>query len=765
MEATRIELIMKFIILLAFIASAPFTLTKEVPDAGNEKSTKATGIELSDLETNVKVPHVSLRGLRHEQRAHSRNGTSDCKPVRIDFSSAGDGTLLQHGDYVKDDWYEAFGMTIEAAATKRGYTPSGKARIFDTSFVPSEDPDLNSPNENCPTPGPGVGAAGGQGKPGENCNPEGEGNVLIIQESKKIAPNDNAYGGSFTFTFDRPKEGIKIGLMDIDAVEESYFTIFTTDGSSIKQDISGLGDNSIQEETIVMEDVRRISLTVSNSAGVRYVEFCGDDVAAPPSSPSPSPTLSASPLPAGPFVYFRSAAWDDASNPCSHPDECRTKIAIEDTHWVTHRFKVHESTGLVVTSVGGAFVTADIEVTMFAAISRLESATDYPDYKRWRLPNSIQDKDVVAVQTFTIPSNTHPRTTGETEIPLTAKLEPGWYALTFGTNLLGVEPLSDYFLSMVLLAFDLEEEQTYFNFHPSRNYIVDSGHRNEGLFVVKGVFPVDGCYMSMDLVDDGGNSAQGWLAPNLIGLDWFYRSNGSYEMSFVAYISGDCPEIGSVRLELKGQDGNTDHSQCERVPPYALFGDDTEGSLSTFTPAFGDKTIVATTFTGTSCQSDTTVNTHLLNVEFWWTTFWTTPSSWEASDVLQIILVRTENRAELCELSRHFTINVAKLPSDLAIEARFKHDFDPKSPDRKLGLKFELDEKDSPIQESQPYAVDISNVARTDTATGGYPPLPPHLLEVSIIETKGGTEFFRGKYSFFVVHDTSLSTPFCSSEN
>ena len=112
-----------------------------------------------------------------------------------------DGKVLQHGDYVKYEWYDEYGLIIDATSNYGGYTPDGMARIYDTELPNTEDPDLASPNEKCPKPGPGVGNGGTPNKPGANCEPQG--NVLIIQEENKHhKPDDNAYGGTISFTFE-----------------------------------------------------------------------------------------------------------------------------------------------------------------------------------------------------------------------------------------------------------------------------------------------------------------------------------------------------------------------------------------------------------------------------------------------------------------------------------------------------------------------------------------------------------------------------------
>ena len=71
-------------------------------------------------------------------------------------------------------------QNVKDSSTQECYTPEGMARIFDTPFA-DEDPDLGSPNNKCG--GPGVGTGGESDTEGENCDPDGEGNVLIFLES------------------------------------------------------------------------------------------------------------------------------------------------------------------------------------------------------------------------------------------------------------------------------------------------------------------------------------------------------------------------------------------------------------------------------------------------------------------------------------------------------------------------------------------------------------------------------------------------------
>lgn len=227
--------------------------------------------------------------------------------VLIDFWGSDDGTPLEHGDYIKYQWKTIYGLTVEASASRGGYTPNGMARIYDTSTAAKNnyegDPDLGSPNMRCsPQPGPGVGEGGEPGNPGENCDPQG--NVLIIQESDKKWPDDNAYGGTLSFTFDFKVKLMEIGLMDIDEKRDTYFTIELDDGSEITESVAGLGDNSIQtmkfgpEDNVAdksgIEGVVKVSLiTGRGSMAVRhlrasYPRVVGGNGTLPPTSPPPT---------------------------------------------------------------------------------------------------------------------------------------------------------------------------------------------------------------------------------------------------------------------------------------------------------------------------------------------------------------------------------------------------------------------------------------------------------------------------------------------
>jgi len=180
-------------------------------------------------------------------------------------------------------------MKVEASTTVGGYTPNGKARIYNTSKE-GVDPDLESPNEKCG--GNGKGSGGEPGRPGANCNPKGEGNVLIIQESEKALPNDNALGGMIMFAFDCPlSKLLSIGLIDIETWEQAFFEVFEYGAPKIQM-IEGLGDNSVQTEAFDdAANVTGVNVMASNSFGVCSICFCNGDCEKPKSPPPSYPSL------------------------------------------------------------------------------------------------------------------------------------------------------------------------------------------------------------------------------------------------------------------------------------------------------------------------------------------------------------------------------------------------------------------------------------------------------------------------------------------
>ena len=125
-----------------------------------------TGKIVLRLNTQVTATRVTDESAGYDNiritERHDCSGTSRPTPaptpagpctdvVNIDFETSGDGTALNRGDYVGDNWKDNFGFVITAFAACSGFTPDAKARIFDTANPGTSqadgDPDLGSPNK------------------------------------------------------------------------------------------------------------------------------------------------------------------------------------------------------------------------------------------------------------------------------------------------------------------------------------------------------------------------------------------------------------------------------------------------------------------------------------------------------------------------------------------------------------------------------------------------------------------------------------------
>lgn len=135
-------------------------------------------ITLQDLELGCDDGEVieTLQSMSLQDAPLREHDCNLCSSV--DFSTYMQNGVEQtavKGAYVKDEWKEQYGFTVTATG---GYSPSFKARIFDTgdsSCVNSANGSLEfgSPNKNCQGGGLGHGDGGEVGESGENCEPVG----------------------------------------------------------------------------------------------------------------------------------------------------------------------------------------------------------------------------------------------------------------------------------------------------------------------------------------------------------------------------------------------------------------------------------------------------------------------------------------------------------------------------------------------------------------------------------------------------------------
>ena len=165
-------------------------------------------------------------------------------PVVLDFDTDGGGSPLAAGTVV-DNEYASLGVTVTS-----NDPVNNPAMIFDTANPTGGDTDLA-------TPGYGL----------NNDTPLG--NVLIISEDADSSdPDDNAGGGTLTFTYDEPVVIESLSILDIDN-ESGFIEVFDSSDTSLGVfNMADLGDNSLQEIDIDVAGVTRVDVTFSSSGAV-----------------------------------------------------------------------------------------------------------------------------------------------------------------------------------------------------------------------------------------------------------------------------------------------------------------------------------------------------------------------------------------------------------------------------------------------------------------------------------------------------------------
>jgi hypothetical protein len=147
----------------------------------------------------------------------------ECPLVHCDFATLQVARYLSNSTQ-KQRLLEACGI-LSITAKKNGI--SRNVNVFNSSNIRSaswtDDPDLGSPNQNCPSGGgPGIGIGGGPSATYPNCVPQG--NLLIIQDTgtPESRPNDSGNGGCMYIKFQNDVSLVDMGLLD---TEEPGLTI------------------------------------------------------------------------------------------------------------------------------------------------------------------------------------------------------------------------------------------------------------------------------------------------------------------------------------------------------------------------------------------------------------------------------------------------------------------------------------------------------------------------------------------------------------
>jgi hypothetical protein len=202
---------------------------------------------------------------------------TDCEMTILNFEGR------PRGEYITNQFYTTHGVTISARSWDGGYTPSGAARIFDTSnpgtygFDGEEtdgNPALGSPNESCDPPGPGIGSGGKKGSDFENC--ESLGNMLIVQSDIKATPEDHKRRGEITFKFAYPAYLESAQLIDNDgcACDAVEFTLTLSDGTKVYRSASSpVGNNGVSMLFFSIDRVVRVTVVFHGSGGISSLNY------------------------------------------------------------------------------------------------------------------------------------------------------------------------------------------------------------------------------------------------------------------------------------------------------------------------------------------------------------------------------------------------------------------------------------------------------------------------------------------------------------
>jgi Ni/Co efflux regulator RcnB len=140
----------------------------------------------------------------------------ECPLVHCDFATLQVAQFLSN-ESQKQRILEACGI-ISVTAKKNGR--SRNVNVFDSSNIRStswkDDPDLGSPNRDCPSNGPGIGVGGGPNTTYPNCVVQG--NLLIIQDTStpESRPNDSGNGGCMYIRFADGVSLVDMGFLDME---------------------------------------------------------------------------------------------------------------------------------------------------------------------------------------------------------------------------------------------------------------------------------------------------------------------------------------------------------------------------------------------------------------------------------------------------------------------------------------------------------------------------------------------------------------------
>jgi hypothetical protein len=190
------------------------------------------------------------------------------------------------GSYLSNEYFAAFGLVLSSTGGDLPYP-----RVFDSDNPNPLDLDLGTPHKDFG--GPGRGAGGREGAPGENRVPQG--NILIIQENdpeenggSQRDPNDKLGGGTITFDWADPVQEVEeVGMLDIgDDMGRTHIDVIyfrDTEFGGLEErvrrfPVPGTGNNGVVNVPIGVSNVKRLEVTFGTSGAITFVNFCQDVV-------------------------------------------------------------------------------------------------------------------------------------------------------------------------------------------------------------------------------------------------------------------------------------------------------------------------------------------------------------------------------------------------------------------------------------------------------------------------------------------------------
>jgi hypothetical protein len=97
---------------------------------------------------------------------------------------------------------------------------------------------------------------------------------VISEDNNSANPNDNATGGTLTFTFNAAIQMDEVHLLDIDS-SGSYIKLYGANGMVLKNvAIPNRGDNSFQVVALNATAVRKMEIVLAGSGAVAAIVSC-----------------------------------------------------------------------------------------------------------------------------------------------------------------------------------------------------------------------------------------------------------------------------------------------------------------------------------------------------------------------------------------------------------------------------------------------------------------------------------------------------------